>query len=57
MKRKKYISPMTLILNVNIQHALLAGSDVSISNTVYDSETNGIIRSRESGSFWDDEEE
>lgn len=57
---KTYITPLTMIVNIKIEHSLMevSGSDsnvnsVSISGNDYDSE-NVTILSR--GGFWDDEE-
>lgn len=57
MKKKDYIAPAMIIVNVQIEQELLAGSEVGLSDSEYNSSINGSIRSRESGSFWDDEEE
>lgn len=55
MKKQNYIVPVVSMVNVNMQHTLLAGS-IGVSSTEYDSGTNGPIRSR-GGSFWDDEDD
>ena len=57
MKKNDYTAPTVAIVNVKMKYTLLAGSEVGLSDSEYNSSINGSIRSRESGSFWDDEEE
>lgn len=56
MKKKNYIVPTMTVVNVNMQHTLLAGSgEVGVTSTEYNEGSNGAIRSRGS-SLWDDED-
>ena len=56
MKKRNYIAPTVTIVNLKVQHSLMAGSEVGVSSTEYNESTHGSIRSRR-GSFWDDEED
>lgn len=58
MKKKNYIAPVVTIVNLNMQHTLLTGSnEVGVSSVEYSEGTNGPIRSRGGSGFWDEDED
>ena len=54
MNKKNYIAPEVTVVNVDVQHTLMTGSSVNVSNQTYNYTNHGAIRSREG--FWEDEE-
>lgn len=54
--KKIYVSPTTSVVKLQNSNTLLTSS-VEVSSKSYDSDTNGAIRSRQSNSFWDEDEE